>query len=58
MRKLVNNDLFADENLYKWDGVDNNGTKAPIGVYIILFEISNTDGTTEKIKKTCTLAAK
>jgi hypothetical protein len=58
VRKLVNNDLFGMENLYKWDGVDNNGNKSAIGVYIILFEISNTDGTTKKIKKTCTLAVK
>ena len=46
------------ENLYKWDGTDNNGSKSALGVYIILFEISNTDGTTKKIKKTCTLAVK
>jgi len=58
VRKLVNNDLFGFENLYKWDGTDNNGNKSALGVYIILFEISNTDGTTKKIKKTCTLAVK
>jgi hypothetical protein len=58
VRKLANNDLFGNENLYKWDGVDNNGSKSAIGVYIILFEINNTNGSTEKIKKTCTLAAR
>ena len=58
VRKLVKNDIFADENLYKWDGTDNNGTKSALGVYIILFEISNTDGSTKKVKKTCTLAVR
>jgi hypothetical protein len=58
VRKLVNNDLFGLENQYKWDGTDNNGKKSAVGVYIILFEISNTDGTTKKIKRSCTLAVK
>jgi len=58
IKKLVNNDLLGTEGFYTWDGLDNNGSRAPIGVYIIYIEVANKDGTTKRFKKSCTLALK
>jgi len=58
IKDLVNNDLFGRQGFYTWDGIDNDGNKVPVGVYILFIEIINTDGTVKKFKKSCTLAKK
>jgi hypothetical protein len=58
VKNLVRNDLFGIEGYYIWDGTDDIGNKLQIGVYIILIEIVNTDGTLNKYKRSCTLARK
>lgn len=54
--KLVeNNILLAHEDVFFWDGIDDNGRKAPIGRYIIYLEAINDSGKIVKAKKTCVL---
>lgn len=60
VRRLRENFLLPTEagNL-TWDGIDDNGKKAPIGVYVILFEASNPNtGKVSVFKVGCVLAAK
>jgi hypothetical protein len=58
VRKLVNNELFSTDGFYTWDGIDKDGKKAQIGVYIVFVEIVNPGGSVKKYKLTCTLAGK
>ena len=42
IRRLKENFLVGtDANSLTWDGIDDNGKKAPIGVYVIVFEVSD-----------------
>ncbi|MBT3422915.1 MAG: hypothetical protein HN431_08935 [Bacteroidetes bacterium] len=56
IKTLVNNDLFGLDGFYSWDGINDHGELSPSGVYIIVAEINNLDGSTFKYKRTCTLA--
>lgn len=58
IRKLINEELLAVEGTLVWDGINDAGTKARIGIYIIFFEYFNPQGETGKIKETCVLAGR
>lgn len=53
---LVKNQLAGREGIYKWGGETNDGTKANIGVYVVVVEIFKLDGTVEQIRETCVVA--
>lgn len=56
-KELFSNHLLGNKGTVKWDGVREDGNKASIGPYIILFEAFNADsGETIKIRKVVTLA--
>jgi len=38
VRKLANNEVFASQGCYLWDGIRDNGTLAPFGRYILFAE--------------------
>lgn len=59
VRRLVNNELLGTNGFFRWDGDTDNGTKAPIGIYIIwlqLFHPTETVTITEKL--VCVLAGR
>lgn len=56
VRRLVRNDLFAISGSYSWDGLNDDGILAPIGIYIIYLEVVQANGELKKAKKTCVLA--
>lgn len=58
VRQIANNQLLATEGYLAWDGITNNGNKAPIGVYILLISTFKANGETEVHKLTCTLAGR
>lgn len=51
VKQLVDHDILGSESNYTWDGITDNGAKAPIGPYILLVQIVNLDGSVDKIKK-------
>lgn len=58
VRKLIENELLATEGFFAWDGINEENSKAPIGIYIIYIELFDLQGNVETFKKTCVLAAK
>ena len=58
IRDLVRNELLAVEGSIKWDGTTDARSKARIGIYVIWLEIFHPNGTIEREKKTCVLAAR
>ncbi len=58
VRHIASNKSLSDNGLLTWDGLDEGGAKAKIGIHVIHFEIFNLDGSVKKFKKTCVLATK
>jgi hypothetical protein len=56
VRYLMQNMLLGNEARISWDGISDDGTKAPIGIYVIMFEAFNTDGKVVAGKTSCVLA--
>jgi hypothetical protein len=56
VRYLMQNMLLGNDARISWDGISDDGTKAPIGIYVILFEAYNTDGKLIAGKTSCVLA--
>lgn len=56
IRRLARNEVLGQNGQYKWDGTDDNGEKAPIGIYIVHIEAFNLVGDVETFKEVCVLA--
>jgi hypothetical protein len=56
IRHLVNNELLGTEGSYSWNGICDDRSKAPAGLYIILIELTDVRGKILKYKKTCVVA--
>jgi len=57
VRKLLNNDWLGTEGSKAWDGTDEYGSKAPVGIYIVYFDLFNAIGEKQQFKKVCVLGA-
>jgi len=55
IRKLVDHQLMGRSGFIKWNGINNNGRKAPIGIYTLLIEVFNKEGVQKRFKKNCVL---
>lgn len=58
VRNLINGELLAREGSLQWDGTDNQGKKARVGIHILALEIFRPDGTVKRFKKTCIVAGR
>lgn len=60
VKNVVNNILIGPEaGTVFWDGTNNNGERALIGLYVVVFEFQNMDsGKKQAFKKACTLGDK
>jgi flagellar hook assembly protein FlgD len=50
IRRLVDGKLLELQGSIIWDGIDDNGNKASIGIYIIYIELVNLNGNVEHQK--------
>ena len=56
IKYLAQNELLANEGSIKWDGDNEEGFKARIGIYVVWIELFDADGNVTHFKKTCVLA--
>ena len=58
VRTLVNGELLLREGTLRWDGTDDQGRKARLGIHLIWIEMFQPDGTVQRFKKTCVVAGR
>lgn len=58
VKYLLQSELLSTEGIITWDGTNNNREKAPIGIYVIYFEVFDLDGNVSGVKKSTVLAGK
>mgnify|MGYP001269154502 CR=1 FL=1 len=55
IKKVKTNELLGNQGVITWDGTNEQGQKANVGIYLVLFEYFNSLGEFYSIKKTITL---
>ena len=58
IRRLANNEILASKGSLKWDGVNEEGSRARIGIYVLWFEIFTPEGNVERDKMVAVLAGR
>ena len=58
VRKLLKNQTIATKGTLTWEGLDDHGAQAAIGIYVVLFDVIDLQGNTKRFKSTCVLAGK
>ena len=58
VRRLVNNEIWATEGIFRWDGLDDQQNLLPMGHYMIYTELFLLDGSVKKNLSVCVLARK
>lgn len=56
VRKLTNNMLPGTSGCITWDGTDESGRRAHMGIYLVFIRIFDLEGRVSQIKKTCVLS--
>lgn len=56
VRHLTRNATLGLQSTFRWDGLDNNRRKLPIGIYVIFTELFNLQGKIKKFRNNVTLA--
>jgi len=57
VRNLVKSELLGTSGTYSWDGTTEDNLKAPIGIYIVYFEIFDMQGNKRAFKKVTVLGS-
>ena len=50
VRHLVKGELVGQEGSVVWNGLDNNGNRVPVGVYVVVTEVFNFDGKVKQFR--------
>lgn len=58
VRKLVNNEYLGTSGMVSWDGIQDDNTKATVGIYVFYVEVFDLKGNVKKYKKVGVLATK
>lgn len=58
VRVLVNNGTLGHTGIWNWDGLNDKGSKLPVGTYIVYTEIFNLQGKRRHFKNAIVLAGK
>ena len=58
MRHLAKGELVGQEGSIVWNGTDDNGNRVPLGIYVIITEVFNLDGTVKKFKNGVVVATR
>lgn len=58
IKRLARNTLLGTDGFLVWDGSNEESQKAPVGSYMILLEVFQTNGKTAQFKQTVTLGSR
>ena len=58
VRHLVKGELVGQEGSVLWNGLDNNGNRVPIGVYVVVTEVFNFSGKVKQFKNAVIVATR
>jgi hypothetical protein len=58
VRQLANNLLAGTSGCITWDGTNDHGQSACMGIYLIYVRLFDLEGRTRQIKKTCVLSVR
>ncbi|UKT62567.1 lamin tail domain-containing protein [Pedobacter mucosus] len=58
VRKLLKNQTIGTAGNITWDGLNDGGQPAMVGIYVIISDIFSINGKTRRFKNTCVLAGK
>jgi hypothetical protein len=58
VKHLLRNQLLGTSGVFSWDGITDDGAKAPIGIYICYLELFNLKGEVSKQKITVVVAGR
>lgn len=58
VKSLMKNQSIGTKGTLTWDGFNDGGQKAAVGMYVVLFDVFDLNGHTKRFKNTCVLAAK
>jgi hypothetical protein len=56
VRYLAKNATLTSQGSFRWDGLDDNLQRLPVGIYVVFTEVFNLEGKTKKFKNALTLA--
>jgi hypothetical protein len=56
IRQLTLNMLAGTSGCISWDGTDDNGRRAQMGIYLVYIKIFDLNGRVSQVKKTCILS--
>lgn len=57
VRHLVKGELVAQEGRFLWNGVDNRGLRVPIGIYVVVTEVFDMEGTVRRYENAVAVAS-
>ncbi len=58
IRKLTDNQLVGTSGCITWDGLDDHGQRARMGMYLVFIRFFDLEGRVREIKKTCILSVR
>lgn len=58
VRYVMQNELLSATGIVSWDGTTETAEKASVGIYVILFEVFDLQGTVTHFKRTCVVASR
>ncbi len=58
LRHLVKGELVGQEGSTLWNGLDNNGNRVPVGVYVVVTEVFNFSGKMKQFKNAVVVATR
>ncbi|KPK88219.1 MAG: hypothetical protein AMS27_00245 [Bacteroides sp. SM23_62_1] len=56
IRRLANNQFVGLKGSISWDGIDDHGQRAGLGIYLFLIRIFDLEGRVREFKRTCVLS--
>jgi len=57
IKRIANNEILGTQGTFRWDGDQDDGTKARVGYYMVLLEVFDPTGSTKIYRKPVAIAA-